>query len=495
MKDIYYNFLGVERGNCSTVIIGKDASTTGKVIMGHNEDDTDCVVQTHLVPRIQHQPGKMITFEDGTAIIPQVEETLAYYWSEVKCDGGISFADGYVNECGVAIVSNACRPSNDETGKKTDNREAYALGYALRRLTAERAHTAREGVEVMAKLVEEFGYFSSRTYHIADKNEAWAVSVPKGHHVVARRVQDDEIYYIPNHYIVHQVDFEDKENFYVSPGLVEFAIKNGWYKPAKEGDYSDFDFAKAYQQDYDEMPERNINRATMAWYLLMGIEPKGQDLKITAMKAEKKYSPNDVKKVLRSHGEGTPIDRTEGGVLNPHRGYDDLLCVCNNMTVESTIYVFHEDINLLKMFKASPKPCITPYAPWYPVALQEVPKGYAWNTAKEAQPSHFRWDEEEYEYDPSKAWWGFKTVQFLTDFNYKATHRPIGESIKALEARWDAESEAIENTYLTLAKTDPEAAKSFLSDYTVRQAEKAWDWAKHIVGKISIDRYHEDVYD
>ena len=45
MKDIYYNYSGLEHGSCSTMIVGKNASTTGKVIMGHNEDDTDCVVQ------------------------------------------------------------------------------------------------------------------------------------------------------------------------------------------------------------------------------------------------------------------------------------------------------------------------------------------------------------------------------------------------------------------------------------------------------------------
>ena len=495
MKDIYYNYSGLEHGSCSTVIIGKNASTTGKVIMGHNEDDTDCVVQAHLVPRIKHAPGEMITFEDGRAIIPQVRETLAYYWSEVKCDGGISFADGYVNECGVAIVSNACRPSKDATGVKTDNREAYGLGYALRRLAAERAHTAREGVQVMAKLVEEFGYFSSRTYHIADADEAWTVSVPKGHRLVARRVQDDEVYYIPNHYIIHEVDMNDPDNYYASPDLITFAVEQGWYTPAKEGDYSDFDFAKAYQDNYDVMPQANINRASIAWKLLADLEPEGQDLKITALKAPRKYSPEDVKKVLRSHGEGMWVDRTEGGNANPHKGFDDLLCVCNNMTVESTVFVFNDDINLLRMYKANPKPCLSPYVPWYPVALKEIPEGYEWNTAKEAQPSHFRWDEEEYEFDPSRAWWAFKNVQFLTDFNYRATHRPIKDLIAVAETKWEKETAAVEAAYRTLAETDPDAAAEYLSDYTQRQAQAALKWARRTVGQLYLAHYHEDKYD
>ena len=69
MTDIYHNHLDVDRGDCSTVIFGKDASVTGKVIMAHNEDDTDVYVQTHLVPRKEHKEGEMVVFEDGKAII------------------------------------------------------------------------------------------------------------------------------------------------------------------------------------------------------------------------------------------------------------------------------------------------------------------------------------------------------------------------------------------------------------------------------------------
>ena len=197
---VYYNYKDLQRGACSTVIIGKNASTTGKVIMGHNEDDDHSIAQAHIVPRMKHKPGEMVTFETGLAIIPQVEETLGYLWTDVKCPGGISFADTFVNECGVAIATNACRESRDATGAEHDNWKDYNVGYALRRLIAERAHTAREGVKVAAELVEKYGYTSSRSYQIADKEEAWVLQVPRGYRCVAKRVPDDHVYYIPNHY-------------------------------------------------------------------------------------------------------------------------------------------------------------------------------------------------------------------------------------------------------------------------------------------------------
>ena len=91
--------------NCSTIIVGKKASATGRVLVAHNEDDPNCFVQSHLVPRAVHAPGETLTFADGTAVIPQVEETLGYYWSEFRALHGEPFADAFLNECGVLVVS------------------------------------------------------------------------------------------------------------------------------------------------------------------------------------------------------------------------------------------------------------------------------------------------------------------------------------------------------------------------------------------------------
>ena len=36
IMEIYMNRKEIQRGNCSTVIIGKDVSLTGNILMGHN---------------------------------------------------------------------------------------------------------------------------------------------------------------------------------------------------------------------------------------------------------------------------------------------------------------------------------------------------------------------------------------------------------------------------------------------------------------------------
>ena len=168
------------RTDCSTIIVGKNATTTGRVLVGHNEDDPGCMVHSHLVPRKQHAQGETVRFEDGTAVIDQVPETCAYYWSEFRSLNGEAFADAFINEYGVSVVSNGCVDSKHPEGV------TGGMGYALRRLIAERAHSAREGVEIAAALVEKYGYYSTRSYAICDKDEGWIFQVVIGHNFVAQ---------------------------------------------------------------------------------------------------------------------------------------------------------------------------------------------------------------------------------------------------------------------------------------------------------------------
>ncbi len=176
--------------NCSTIILGRDVSTTGRVIVAHNEDDPHGLTAAYLVPRKQHAPGETITFDDGSAVVPEVPEIFAYYWSEVRAPGGEAFADLFYNEHGVLVCSNRAVPCR----KNDDESLGGGLGYGIRRLTAERARSAREAVKIIGSLVEKYGYYSARIYNVADKDEAWVVQVPRGHNLVAKRVPDDEVY-------------------------------------------------------------------------------------------------------------------------------------------------------------------------------------------------------------------------------------------------------------------------------------------------------------
>ena len=466
-----------DNANCSTMIFGKNASATGRVLIGHNEDDNGSFVQVHKMPRMQHKEGEVLTFADGDAVIPQVGETYAYQWSEVRSDPAESFADSYINEWGVAIVTDSCICSRTDP----NDPPKAGLGYGLRSLIAERARTAREGVRIAAELVEKYGYISSRSYHICDKDEAWVVQIPIGHRVAARRVGDDEIYYIPNWFTIHQIDFEDTENYYASPDLISYAIKKGFYIPTT-ADYSDFDFSSVYQGEGSELPT-NILRSRQAWGVITG--RRFPERRVFSIKAERKYGIEDIKKVLRTHYEGSREEVESGVSPSPHR-----FSVCNSRTVESLIVEFAEDTDLTVIYRTNLRPCTSPYVPWY-LGSAKLPKGYEWIGPKASKVSHFTPDAGEFVLNDEHAFWAFKLLQSLTDFDYHFCESMLTPEIERLEAQYALMKPEIERTYSELKKTSPECARGFLTQYTAAVNQEAWDWAKRMWTEISSAKWKQ----
>ncbi len=344
----------------------------------------------------------------------------------------------------------------------------------MRRLVAERAHSAREGVKIAAELIETYGYCSSRTYHIVDKDEAWCLAVPKGFRCVAKRIQDDEIYFIPNHFVIHQIDFNDPDHYYASKDIDSFAVSHGWIKEDEE-----FDFAKAYQEN--EVKPVNYYRSLDAWKKLADIDLKEKDMRVDTFHPNRKYGIEDVKALLRSHGERSISDSTHGNTVSPHH-LARPFSICNQDTIESLIFVFHEDIHLLKMYRAFPKPCLSPYIPWYPLSLNQIPEGYEWNSYTD---NHFHFDSAVLKYHPESAWHIFKLVQTLCDVNYPVTKDFIHQSVRFIEKQWDQDVLSLEESF----KDD----YRLLQDFTISHAKEALTWANDMIASFMDDQKRKEL--
>ncbi|MCQ2560789.1 MAG: C69 family dipeptidase [Clostridia bacterium] len=466
-------------GGCSTIVIGKAVSETGRVMVGHNEDDDHSIIQMHAVPRIHHEEGETISFADGSAVIPQVPVTWAHYWTEVRHKDGASFGDSYFNEWGVAIVTNSSNPGkqNDEDIKKC------GLGYAVRQILAERATSAKHGLEILIELVEKYGYISSRSYQIADKDECWVCELTRSNKLVAKRVPDDHIYFMPNWYTIQQLEPSDKENFYYTPDLVEYAIAQGWYTPAKEGDYSDFNFAKVYFSDAPK--ESCVVRDRNAWPVL-GFEEK--KWKRFSEKAERIYGKDDIKNLLRNHWEGREDANNVDYNRDPHQKNNDPFTICCSATVESTIFEFNEDAASSIMWRAWLQPCTNPYVPFYLGAIK-APKNYAWMDYEEAKATHFAPPAEEFEYNPATAYWIFRNLIWMTQLDYGFCHKILAPEIAALESKWEGEKAEILAEYNRIKAEDAELAKEYLSTYSLGKAAFALRWAMEMTQKVGMAKH------
>ena len=290
-----------QKFDCFSFLVGKNASADGSVIFAHNEDTGPLGVNYYKVPRKPHQPGEEIIMERG-ARVPQAEVTYAYLWINIPaCD----VCDSYVNEYGVSVGSDGC-PSREDKPELKDG----GIVFWLRRIVAERARTAREGVEIAGRLIDEYGYASSgRSYIIADKNEGWVLAAVNGKHWVAQKVPDDKVAVIPNCYTIEGIDLSDTVNFLGSPDIIDYAIKRGWYDPSKDGE---FNFARTYTTPGSLTHPGNSHRMWRGIELVSGKKYNISRQLPFAVKPAGKLSAQNIMAALRDHYEGPLLD--ESGV-------------------------------------------------------------------------------------------------------------------------------------------------------------------------------------
>ncbi len=413
-------FSQLENVQCYTVVAGKDVTQTGKVIAAHNEDDFG-----NLIVNLYKTPAGFFTGAYRNYVPDDKlfkHEPLKTLWFEVTKQ---KFGDALVNDHGVAVWSDACS-SREDTAQGL-------LTYELRRLVAEYARNAREGVKILGKLVETYGYNSSgRTYCIADANEGWLVAVVQGKHWVAQRVPDSMVAIIPNYYTIEQINLDDTVNFLGSKDIVDYAIKRGWYDPQKDGE---FNFRKAYAKPATLTADWNIPRQWGGMNLISA-DTFGMDQPLPfAFKPAKKVSVNDMMKILSYHYEGTALAPDPQKVKNPHQAKPAR--ICNPGTKISLVAQFHSTLaddpqNII--YFAPLNPCIQPYVP-LSVVIKDIPPEYQSRPLNEALAHHFDKDSNTFQANPEHAYSIFFKCNTRVNNKYWTMHPKAEKYKQSIESR------------------------------------------------------------
>ena len=458
-----YAFTQADQLNCFSVLAGRDATVNHAVLFAHNEDDGgEVVVRWFKVPEREFGQGEKIILEHGGEE-PQVSHTLAYLWMEIP---GYRFSDGFMNEAGVVIASDAC-------GSREDKPELTGGGitWNLRRLMAERAHSAREAVKIGGALVEKYGYASSgRTYCIAGPKEAWMLSVVNGKHWVAQRIPDDEVAIIPNYFTITRVDLKDTVNFYGSADLIEYAVKRGWYA-AEAG--KEFNFREAYGKPANLKSRGNIPREWAALNILSEKQYKLEESFPFSFKPAQKVTVPLLMTILRNHYEGTPLDLTDGYKKgSPHYTKERTICTA------TTQYGFVAEIRSWMppalgavMWLAPRRPCTQAFTPWY-AGITQVPRSYDGGDYKKALENHFHPDKSLYTPEKAPAYYSFTDFCLYADSNYAAVIAKVKPANLKFEEDVRKNMESFERMVLPLFDSDPVKAQDMITKFTGQLAEE-----------------------
>jgi secernin len=235
---------------CDTWVAMRDATLSGQVLFGKNSDRPifDCQ------PLVFHArqtwvPGSTLQLE--YVELPQVEVTFATLGSSPYWCWG--YEEG-INEHGVVIGNEAIptRTFRDlaDQFRQGGSAELGLLGMDLIRLALERSRSARQAVEMMGALIEQYGQFGSGvptrphdaggydgSFIIADPGEAWIVEAVSRRWVA--RCVDQGTASISN---------EPSTRFAWDLGsrdVIDYAVGKGWSADPE----SHFDFARAYIDD------------------------------------------------------------------------------------------------------------------------------------------------------------------------------------------------------------------------------------------------------
>ena len=481
---------------CTVFIAGRNTTVDGSILFVKTEDDGPRDIDyLWYIPRKTYEPGADVQLHNGGSI-PQVRETYAYFWDECP---GTAFSNGIVNEWGVAFGSNACSSkegSLEEVAVRGDLVDG-GIGFRLRMILAERARTAREAVVMATELLDTYGYTGSgRNLNIVGPNEAWQLQMVRGKQYVARRVQDDEVAIIANTFSIREVDPDDKENFICSPRLIEYAIDRRWYDPASG---EEFDFAEAYAPERRHKAPSNTNRQ---WDLARLLN---KDFPITwqeaqtgimpvSVRPDRKLTLSDVFSIIRSHYEGTELDRsglTETGEYEktPHR---TPATICNYGSHRTTVV---QQRNWLPaeigtvVWRVLDQPCSSVFVPWY-LGVTRIPESFhkapesLYTTNRDLLDYHFNAPPETWQLDMESASGLFGYLAGLVDAHYASTIDFVQRRWSEFEAIQFDLQPAIENTARQLYEQDVDLAKEFLTTYTYSQALRSLEVGHELIDAI-----------
>jgi len=439
---------------CFAIVVGKDASVDGYVIMAHNEDDNHPQIVNHyLVPRKKHALGGKVKLINGGQL-EQVQETWAYIWSEMP---GMLFSDGYINEWGVSIISDMC-PSREDKPQITDG----GIGYMLRRLVAERAKTAREGVSLAGRLVERFGYIDSgRTYIICDPDEGWLFCVVNGKHWLAQRVPDNQVAMIANTYTVHRVDLSDKNNFLASDDIIEYAVSRGWYDPERDGM---FDFAAVYANPESASALYNFGRQWAGLrYITDEPAPLGPELPFSVV-PRCKIGVADIVRIMRDHYEGTEL-QSSSPTKSPHESGRP---ICVDRTQTSFVLQLRRGMPLdigIVYWTCLASPCTSVYIPFH-FGIADFPAGYSSKSQKPSKDFYEAKISSPFQANPFEAFWTFSNFRNKIDNAYSSKITRVKALCREVEKKAFILQKPLEETACRLYTEDKTAAMQILANYS-----------------------------
>lgn len=453
---------------CTTIMVGKNASSDGSIIIARLEDYSTNNHAKHfvIVPRKEYKEGDKLSFDNGVRIdAPKI--SLRYSamrdWNGSHFGNGGEYSEFGSNEEGLVLSATNSTQPNDRV-EKADPLIADGGGVVesiLPDLILPQAKTAREAVQLLGKYVETLGAGETNGIQLVDANEAWLFEIGSGHHWIAVRLPDDGYFNMSNGMRIQDVNLSDAQNVMTSKGLLEFVNQ---HQLLDNLDAKRFNFAKAFGQIGDPY---NVDRE---WLVQSKLTPSMKQAVREQQypfytKADKKIDVASIANILRLDGyQGTPLEGKEG-----------LRSIATERNIEAHIIQVRpympKELQVLS-WQSLGNVRDSVFLPFYLNVLTNTPKIF-----QQGKDS----------YDPQSAWWSFRGVTGLANANPEKYRPIIHEWRNKIEASLYANQSGIDKMLKELYAQDRNAAISSAERLSVGGALWAINQAQELFSNLVTD--------
>ena len=494
---------------CTNFLVGKNASADGSTMISYAADSYGMFGFLHFSPAADHPEGAMRDVSDWDTGRPlgQIAQ-VAHTYTVV----------GNMNENQVTI-------GETTWGGREALWDTVGVDYgSLIYIALERSKTAREAIEWMITLVNEYGYASEgESFSIGDPNEVWIMDLigkgagQKGANWVAVRIPDDAISAHANQARItnlpvgrkvkvsakvakEQKRLEKKLNCVCNgdwmwdKNLIAFAREKGYFTGedkdfSYQEAYNPFDFSGLYVCEARVWSFFNHFSSNMAQYFDYATgktfrDTKGKDAGEHMplwIVPERKVSVQDMKECMRDEYKGTPLDITQGtdaGPWNSKLRYGGLgfKCAVNGT---DTLQYWYE------------RPTATQQTAWSYVSQMRSNSRYGifWFGVDDASCSCYtpmyscltrvpecfaKGNGDSYTYSPTSAWWTFNIVANWAYTKYSRMYPHIREKQQTWDDKFNTQVAGVDERASQMSEED---AREFLTSYSCSQAENlVADW-------------------
>ncbi len=364
---------------CTQVWVPGQFTANGDRYVGRSEDYASRHVKIFGI----EEPQANTRYSSDESDFDWTSDKTSYRYTYVRdhpsdwSDRHDAYSEAGINEHGVSCSATLTTNYNDAI-KAVDPSTSTGIGeYNYASVILGESKTAREGVELLGRLIDEYGASGRDQITISDADETWLFCALSGHQWVAYIMPEDQVSVNPNMgNLRFKVDLDDTATCLHSEGLISVPQEAGILKTFEDGTP---DIASTYGKSDADHSSGTTTRYVQGRHYFEA--PLAADrytvtpgVGVTALSEPTQFftpgrsgwTTNELLRSLAARGEGTDVDANKDAAFG---------AIGNNRTVESHMFQIRDGLSddiATVQWEALSRTEFSVYVPLYSALLTEV---------------------------------------------------------------------------------------------------------------------------